>query len=369
MVAQWQPKNTKNKQSGFLAEYRFFLLFFIKVVKSVGLEIRIAIIFLLRWVIKNIAPQLRAAIVEELDIKSSIVGFDEKLVARFIDGLWLESGLSKNTQAAYSSDLKKLRRWLLKKDISLLLVSRDHLLLFMENVLLEGVKAASSARLLSTFRRFYRYLLREGLIAEDPTVNIDHPRLARSLPSSLSEEEVELLLVEPDLTVPVEHRDAVMLEVLYASGLRVSELVTLEVQQLNLQQGVVRVTGKGNKDRLVPLGRPAIDRFQYYLQQVRPLLMGPVQSAVAFPSKRRKVMTRQAFWHRIKLYAKRSGICKNIAPHTLRHAFATHLLNHGADLRVVQLLLGHSDLSTTQIYTHIARARLQELHMQHHPRG
>ncbi len=294
---------------------------------------------------------------------------DSSLIDRFVDSLWLEAGLSENTQMAYRTDLEKLSVWLQQRNCCLLKVRREELLGYLATKMRKGAKSSSSARLLTTMRRFYRYLLREQLIEEDPTLKIEHPKVQRMLPSSLSESEVDNLLSEPDKEVEIEHRDAVMLEVLYASGLRVSELVGLRLEQVNLRQGVLRILGKGGKERLVPLGETALEVLEEYLVTVRLALLNDAQSSVVFPSLRGKEMTRQTFWHRIKLYAQRSGVRKNITPHTLRHAFATHLVNHGADLRVVQLLLGHSDLSTTQIYTHVAKARLQKLHSQHHPRG
>jgi integrase/recombinase XerD len=212
-------------------------------------------------------------------------------------------------------------------------------------------------------------LVREGDLSSDPTQHLDRPKPSRPLPKSLSESEVDQLLHAPDTSVVVEHRDLAMLEVLYASGLRVSELVGLTLPQLSLNQGVVRVFGKGGKERLVPLGEVAIETVTDYLKSTRQALLRDRQSDVLFPSNRGKVMTRQTFWYRIKIYAKRAGIDPNLSPHTLRHAFATHLINHGADLRVVQMLLGHSDLTTTQIYTHVARSRMQALHEKHHPRG
>ncbi len=300
---------------------------------------------------------------------AKISGRDNELIDRFVDNLWLESGLSANTQSAYRTDLQKLARWLAMQNRNLQQASRNELFSYLAEQIRTGAKSTSTARNLSTLRKFYRYLVRENLLQEDPTLNIDHPKVSKPLPAALTEIEVEQLLAEPDIEDPIEHRDMVMLEVLYASGLRVSELVSLELQHINLRQGVIRITGKGGKERLVPLGDPAVERLLLYLKTARAELMGSASSPVVFPSTRRQFMTRQTFWHRIKLYAQRSGIRKNITPHTLRHAFATHLLNNGADLRVVQLLLGHSDLSTTQIYTHIAKARLQNLHAEHHPRG
>ena len=233
----------------------------------------------------------------------------------------------------------------------------------------QAYKPRSTARFLSGARGFYRYLLREKLIAVDPTLQVDMPQLGRPLPKSLSEADVEALLAAPDLSEAIGQRDRAMLEVLYACGLRVTELVSLTLEQVNLRQGVLRVMGKGSKERLVPMGEEAIVWVERYLRDGRAELLSGRPSDVLFPSLRGEQMTRQTFWHRIKHQAMVAGIEKSLSPHTLRHAFATHLLNHGADLRVVQMLLGHSDLSTTQIYTHVARARLQDLHAQHHPRG
>jgi len=294
---------------------------------------------------------------------------DIALVERFLDALWLERGLSENTLSAYRSDLLGLASWLQSQELGLLRAGRADLLGYLQRRVEEGAKPRSSARLLSSIRRFYRYLVRERLLGEDPSARIDAPKLGRSLPKSLTEEEVEALLAAPDTGSMLGMRDRAMLEVLYASGLRVSELVGLTLPQLSLTQGLVKVIGKGNKERLVPLGEEALGWVERYLRESRGLLLGAVQSDVLFPSRRASAMTRQAFWQLIKRYALQAGISKPLSPHTLRHAFATHLLNHGADLRVVQLLLGHSSLSTTQIYTHVARERLKDLHARHHPRG
>ncbi len=291
------------------------------------------------------------------------------MVERFLDALWLERGLSENTLSAYRSDLLGLASWLQQQQLDLLDADRAALLGYLQRRVEEGAKPRSSARLLSSIRRFYRYLVRERLISEDPSSRIDAPKLGRSLPKSLTEGEVEALLAAPDTSNLLGMRDRAMLEVLYASGLRVSELVGLTLPQLNLQQGLVRVIGKGNKERLVPLGEEALSWIERYVRQTRGLLLGALQNEVLFPTRRGSAMTRQAFWQLIKRYALLAGINKPLSPHTLRHAFATHLLNHGADLRVVQLLLGHSTLSTTQIYTHVARERLKNLHAVHHPRG
>lgn len=294
---------------------------------------------------------------------------DHPLIERFIEALWLEKGLSAHTQSAYRSDLALLNGWLQARGVELQSVGREVLLDHLAWRMNEGYKARSTARLISGMRGFYRFLLREGIIDADPTLQVDMPQLGRPLPKSLSEADVEALLAAPDLGDPIGLRDRAMLEVLYACGLRVSELVGLTLEQVNLRQGVLRVFGKGSKERLVPMGEEAIGWVERYCREARPALLAGRPADVLFPSLRGEQMTRQTFWHRIKHQAQVAGISKSLSPHTLRHAFATHLLNHGADLRVVQMLLGHSDLSTTQIYTHIARARLQALHAQHHPRG
>ncbi|MDV2077346.1 site-specific tyrosine recombinase XerD [Marinobacter xestospongiae] len=296
---------------------------------------------------------------------------NSQLIERFCDAIWLEEGLGEQTRSAYRSDLLRLAAWLDERPVAVSLVaaSRTDLLGWMSQALAQGRKSSTAARRLSCLRRFYRYLLREQIISEDPTLRIDSPRQPQRLPDALSEEEVEALLSEPDVEIPLELRDRAMLEILYGCGLRVTELVTLRVDQVNLRQGVVRVTGKGGKDRLVPLGEEAVDWLLSYLNQGRDVLLKGQASDDLFPGNRARAMTRQTFWHRVKRYAARAGIHKPLSPHTLRHAFATHLLNHGADLRVVQMLLGHADLSTTQIYTHVARHRLKTLHGEHHPRG
>jgi integrase/recombinase XerD len=283
--------------------------------------------------------------------------------------MWLEKGLSANTRAAYSSDLELFNGWLLERDIALPSAGHGLILDHLAWRLNSGYQARSTARLLSGLRGFYRFLLREGLITQDPTLQVELPQLGRPLPKSLSEADVEALLAAPEVTEPLGLRDRAMLEVLYACGLRVTELISLTLEQVNLRQGVLRVFGKGSKERLVPLGEEAMHWIERYVREGRGFLLAGKPSDVLFPSLRGEQMTRQTFWHRIKHHARVAGITKSLSPHTLRHAFATHLLNHGADLRVVQMLLGHSDLSTTQIYTHVARARLQELHAKHHPRG
>jgi integrase/recombinase XerD len=290
------------------------------------------------------------------------------LISGYLDALWLEKGLSDNSLASYGSDLRKFSEWLSANDESSLLeVSRSQIFDYLASNI--GKSARSSARFLSCLRGFYRYALRENLIQEDPSAQVEFPKLGKPLPKALSENDVEALLAAPNMDEPIGLRDRAMLELLYACGLRVSELVGLELSQINLRQGVVRLFGKGNKERLVPMGQEAISVLELYLKQGRPQLLTQGLNDVVFPSQLGKKMTRQTFWHRIKHYAVVSGVKKELSPHTLRHAFATHLLNHGADLRVVQLLLGHSDLSTTQIYTHIAKQRLHELHREHHPRG
>ncbi|WP_336367134.1 site-specific tyrosine recombinase XerD [Marinobacter sp. C2H3] len=296
---------------------------------------------------------------------------DEAVLSRFLDALWLEDGLSEQTRSAYRGDLARLSGWLAQRpgEPTLTGAGRMELLAWLSHGFTQGVKTSTAARRLSGVRRFYRYLKRENLIAEDPTLRIDSPSLPRRLPDALTEAEVDDLLAAPDPSIPLELRDRAMLEVLYGCGLRVSELTGLRVDQVNLRQGVIRIVGKGNKERLVPLGEEAVDWLLRYMKEGRAVLLKGQASDALFPGNRATAMTRQTFWHRIRQYANRAGIAKPLSPHTLRHAFATHLLNHGADLRVVQMLLGHADLSTTQIYTHVARQRLQSLHQAHHPRG
>jgi integrase/recombinase XerD len=290
-------------------------------------------------------------------------------IDRFLDAVWMERGLSPNTLAAYRADLSALERWLQEHDSNLMSASRADVLSFMASRIEGGSRPRSTARQLSSFRRFYRHLLREGALREDPTALIDMPKVGRSLPRSLTEEEVEALLAAPAVGDPLGHRDRTMLEVLYATGLRVSELVSLKLSSVNLGQGVLRIVGKGDRERLIPLGEEAVQWVQQFLLGPRVEILLERQTDYLFPTRRGDRMTRQAFWHIIKRHARSAGIQKELSPHTLRHAFATHLLNHGADLRVVQMLLGHSDLSTTQIYTHVARERLKDLHSRHHPRG
>jgi integrase/recombinase XerD len=292
------------------------------------------------------------------------------LIDEFCDTLWLEDGLARNTLESYRRDLSKFARWLAGRgQESLLTATRADLLAFLAHRVRQHARASTASRELSSLKRFYRFVLRQGRIKADPTLNIDAPRLPRALPKSLTESDVEKLLAAPCIDEPLGLRDRTMLETLYASGLRVSELVTLRVSQVSLDMGVVRIVGKGSKERLVPLGEEALSWIRRYLREARPRLLNGRASDDLFVTARGEGMTRQAFWHLIKRYAVAADLGKPLSPHTLRHAFATHLLNHGADLRVVQLLLGHSDISTTQIYTHVARERLKQLHARHHPRG
>ncbi len=295
---------------------------------------------------------------------------DGQGIALFTEMLWMERGLSKNTLVSYRSDLRHVARWLeTEKQASLLEAHREYLLAYLAHIALRGQSARTSARRLSALRQFFQYALRENWVAEDPTLEIQAPRLGRPLPKTLTEAEVEALLEAPDLDSPEGFRDRSMLELLYATGLRVTELVNIWQDQVSFSQGLVRVTGKGGKERLVPMGDEAQHWIQRFLQDGRKELLGERLCDALFPTRRGSGMTRQAFWYRIRKHAMTAGIQKHLSPHTLRHAFATHLVNHGADLRVVQLLLGHSDLSTTQIYTHVARERLKQLHAVHHPRG
>jgi integrase/recombinase XerD len=291
------------------------------------------------------------------------------MIDRFLDAIWMERGLSENTLGAYRADLVALNQRLQSKSVDLVDAGRADIMDYIAWRVEGGAKPRSTARQLSSFRRFYRYLLREGVINEDPTVNIAMPKIGRSLPQSLTESDVEALLAAPKVSEPLGHRDRTMLEVLYATGVRVSELINLKLSQINLNQGVLRIIGKGDRERLIPLGDEAQDWIREFIDGPRGEILLERQTEYLFPTRRGDRMTRQAFWHIIKRYAKKAGITKKLSPHTVRHAFATHLLNNGADLRVVQLLLGHSDVSTTQIYTHVARERMKELHGRHHPRG
>lgn len=289
------------------------------------------------------------------------------LIEAYLHVLWLEYGLSDNTRSAYASDLRLFAKFLGRK--SLLEVETQDINQFFKYRQTEGITRRSMARVLSSLKRFYAHLLRESLINKDPCELLVTPKLPKTLPAALSENDVEALLAAPNVLSDLGMRDRTMLEVLYASGLRVTELVNLHFQQVNFRQGCLRVRGKGDKERLVPVGEVAMDWLQRYLDDARGNILINRQSDFLFVTNRGSAMTRQAFWHIIKRYALVAGIEKHLSPHTLRHAFATHLINHGADLRVVQLLLGHSNLSTTQIYTHVARQRLKQLHSQFHPRG
>ena len=299
---------------------------------------------------------------------SSNLSNSEILIDNFIDVLWLEKGLSKNTLSAYRHDISSFSDWY--KGVSLLEVQRVDLLDYLSQRLKDGYSSRSTARSLSSLRAFYSHITVKHNLKENPTSRVDSPKLGRSLPKTLSEDEVEKLISSPDIEDYIGLRDRAMLELIYACGLRVSELISLDMLNLNLRQGVIRVIGKGEKERLVPMGEEALDWVQRYINKGRPyLLKEDNKVSELFLSKRGKSMTRQTFWYRIKEYANKASINKDLSPHTLRHAFATHLINHGADLRTVQLLLGHSSLSTTQIYTEVARHRMKELHNEHHPRG
>ncbi len=300
------------------------------------------------------SPEPRPAPVEDL-----------RLIEGFLDAVWVERGLSDQTLAAYRSDLMQFADWMRSRGRSLPEAERGDVLGFLGS----GCAVRTAARRRSSLRGFYRHLAERGRIHVDPTAQVEGVRLGRALPATLSETEVDALLAAPDREAVLGLRDAAMLETLYATGLRVSELVGLMMSRYNPRQGTVRVTGKGGKDRLVPLGAGAVDLLERYLRCSRPALLGALPSPFLFLTQRGKPLTRQAFWYLVKRYAVRAGIARPLSPHTLRHAFATHLLNHGADLRVVQLLLGHRDISTTQIYTHVARTRLKALHAEHHPRG
>ncbi|ADL56728.1 site-specific tyrosine recombinase XerD [Gallionella capsiferriformans] len=294
-----------------------------------------------------------------------------ELLDEFADSLWLEDGLSRNTLDSYRRDLNKFSDWLRnQRGQDLLQTTHADLQGYIADLfIVQKAKPSSAGRNLSSLKRLFRYLLRQGKIAIDPTLKIDTPKLPRNLPQSLTEQDVEQLLAAPDIETSLGLRDRTMFEVLYATGLRVSELVSLGIGQLDMDMGVVRVAGKGNKERLVPLGEVALDWLQSYLDDSRGVLLAGRISDDLFVTARGSGMTRQMFWYLIKKHAKQGGLDKPLSPHTLRHAFATHLLNHGADLRVVQMLLGHADISTTQIYTHVARERLKQLHAKHHPRG
>ena len=289
----------------------------------------------------------------------------------FVDALWLEEGLSANTLAAYRRDVMSLAAWLQEQSSPVCLqgVNETHLQEYQGHLFRSGYKATTANRRLAVLRRFYRWALRERRVTSDPTVRLQGAKTPLRVPKLISESQVESLLEAPDVRTPLGLRDRAMLELLYASGLRVSELVQLKLFQVGLAEQVVRITGKGNKERLVPFGEEARSWLQRYLQEARGAILAGQQTDDLFVTHRGEAMTRVMFWVIVKKWAQVAGITVPLSPHTLRHAFATHLLNHGADLRVVQLLLGHADISTTTIYTHVARERLKALHAQHHPRG
>lgn len=299
---------------------------------------------------------------------------DDQLVDEFLDAAWLQAGLSDNTLAAYRADLRKFAAWLHRRDGRLLAADGGQISAYLgDRAALQS--ARSAARALSALKRFYRFAVAAERIARDPTAEVAAPAVGRKLPVTLSESEVEALLAAPAAATALGARDRAMLETLYATGLRVSELVNLRLDHMDLDAGVCRVVGKGDKERLVPLGEAAIDCLRRYLAEARPDILGARQSAAVFVTRRGRALTRQAFWRNLRIHARAAGIGDGdggggaLSPHQLRHAFATHLLNHGADLRSVQMLLGHSSLSTTQIYTHVAGARMKQLHRRHHPRG
>ncbi len=288
---------------------------------------------------------------------------------RFNDALWLEHGLAQNSLAAYRSDLAHFAAWLEERGGALLTAQAGDLQAYLAGFS-RTAKPASQRRLLSTWRRYYRHLLAQGRIAVDPTLPLETPLAAERFPKTLTEAQVDRLLATPDVDTPLGLRDRAMLELLYACGLRVSELTGLRTFEVSLAEGVLRVMGKGSKERLVPLGEDAAEWIGRYLREARPVLLAGRSADALFVTRRAAPMTRQMFWRHIKHYGLQAGIePTRLSPHTVRHVFATHLLNHGADLRVVQLLLGHADISTTQIYTHVARERLKALHARHHPRG
>lgn len=299
---------------------------------------------------------------------SNVAQDNAQQIDSFLQFLWLEKGLSDNTIAAYGRDLKQANTFFAEQNVNFKLIDSMQINHYLAHRYDTGLSERSTSRLLSSLRAFVQYQIQQKWRDDDPMRLLTNPKIPQSLPKTLSEAQVESLLDAPNIQDPVQYRDKAMLELLYATGIRVSELVSLKLNQIGLQQGVIRVTGKGNKERLVPLGEVATEWVSQFIKDARSDLLTQA-SDVVFPSKRGKQMTRQTFWHRIKFYAQQTDIRIELSPHTLRHAFATHLLNHGADLRVVQMLLGHSDLSTTQIYTHVATQRLQNVIHEHHPRG
>lgn len=288
----------------------------------------------------------------------------------FIDTIWIEKGLSVNTLNSYKSDLEKYFQWLSINSLSFKEVSRSEILLYLSFLFKSKLGSKSVARKLSSLRSFYKFLVVKNILKSDPCEKVETPKVIKSIPKTLTEDEVERLLEAPDINSSLGMRDKTMIETLYSCGLRVSELIGLELIHVNLRQGVMKILGKGQKERLVPMSEKLISLMDSYLVESRLKLLNKKNSNYFFISTRGDKMTRQSFWHRIKFYANKANLSsKNISPHVLRHAFATHLLNNGADLRVVQLLLGHSDLNTTQIYTEVAKYRLKQLHNEHHPRG
>jgi len=295
---------------------------------------------------------------------------DRQILDAFIDNIWIEKGLSQNTLDSYRSDLEQFSSWLKKNNLTYSKTSKKEILSYLSFLFQKGLGSKTVARKLSSLKSFFRYLVFKSIITIDPSSEVETPKLLRSIPKSISEKEVEALLAAPDAKTDIGLRDKTMIETLYSCGLRISELINLELLNLNLRQGVIRVIGKGQKERLVPMGDQLINLLDLYISSSRKNLLNNKHSDFLFLSNRGQRMTRQSFWHRIKHYCLASGFePEKISPHVLRHAFATHLLNNGADLRVVQLLLGHSDLNTTQIYTEVARQRLKRLHTEHHPRG
>lgn len=295
-----------------------------------------------------------------------------EIIDIFLSNLWLEYGCSDNTIAAYRYDLKIFNTWLNSQKLNIVDVSEANILDYLAVLHDKNLRASSTARFCATIRKFYTHLFLNNYRSDNPTINLTVPKIGRSLPLSLTEVEVENLLKAPNLNKPLEIRDKAMLELLYACGLRVSELTTLNLSSINFKMGALRIIGKGNKERLIPLGEVAEKYLKLYLNNVRQNLIGMENNSQVFLNLKKTTktsITRQAFWYRIKHYAKRANISKNITPHVLRHSFATHLVNNNADLRVVQLLLGHSSLNTTQIYIHVAKERLKKMHKMHHPRG
>ncbi len=294
---------------------------------------------------------------------------DSQIIESFLDRAWAERGLAENTLTSYKSDLDAFSSWLQSKGLNLISVDRADVLDYISRRARLGFSASSNSRLLSCLRHFYKDLISQKLRDDDPTERVEHPKQARGIPKALPESAVEALIAAPDNDTAVGLRDRAMMELMYATGLRVTELISLQAEQVNLRQGVLRVIGKGDKERLLPIGEEALHWLSRYLRHARPELAKQSKPTPLFLTARAQGMTRQAFWYAVKKYAVIAGVSEKVSPHMLRHSFATHLLNHGADLRVVQMLLGHANVSTTQIYTLVAQERLSALHAQHHPRG